>query len=270
MNIPTNTPLLSPPDDYCPPGCDQWFCIPEGLDAGKTMFYSDIQIGEAEPDYTLLFVHGNPENSYTYRHIREHLAKANKSLRLISPDHIGFGLSDQCDFEMAEMHHAENLLQLVRHLDLQRVFLVVHDWGGPIGIGALLNEPERVIGLCALNTSVLPMPSEGPTFRNYPFPWAPWYLTPNFIPDALWGGIAAALVPSDFNPKIVSEFLPAVIKGLWRYGRGEITSDQADYVWSEMFASKANARSSKQLVRQTASWGVGRPYTDKKHGLQDN
>lgn len=101
------------------------------------MFYSDIQISpdegeeeaEGEPDYTLLFVHGNPENSYTYRHIREHLAKPNKSLRLISPDHIGFGLSDQCDFEMAEMHHAENLAQLVRHLDLQRVFLVVHDWG---------------------------------------------------------------------------------------------------------------------------------------------
>lgn len=51
---------------------------------------------------------------------------------------------------------------------------------------------------------------------------------------------------------------------------GEITPDQADCVWSEMFASKANARSSKQLVRQTANWGVGRPYTDKKHGLQDN
>jgi len=270
LQVRSNSPMTSPPADYCPPDSDQWFTITEGYDAGKTMFYVDFQVGDQSPDATILFVHGNPENSYTYRHIRDHLAASGQSFRIVAPDNIGFGLSDQADYEMAEMHHAANLLQLVRHLNLQDIFLVVHDWGGPIGIGALLEEPERVRGLCALNTSVFPMPGEGPTYKNFPFPWAPWHLTPTFIPDSLWGGVAAAVVPSEFDPTKVSAFLPAISKGLWRYARGEFNANQPEYVWSQTFTSRANVRSSKQFVRQTANWGVGLPYTDKKHGLQDN
>lgn len=270
MDIRTNTPMRNPPEDYCPSGSEHWFTIVDGYDAGKTIFYADTQVGPHEPETTVLFVHGNPENTYTFRHIRDHLIRSGHSFRIVAPDHIGFGLSDQADYEMSEMHHASNLLQLVRHLNLNSVFLVVHDWGGPIGIGALLNDADRVNGLCVLNTSVFPMPSDSPTYKNYPFPWAPWHLTPYFIPDSLWGGVAAALVPGDFDPQKASGFLPAVSKGLWRYWRGEFTPEQPEYVWSSVFASKANVRSSKQFVRQTANWGVGLPYTDKKHGRQDN
>ena len=44
---------------------------------------------------------------------------------------------------MVDMHHAEDLLALVRQLDLRDVTLVVHDWGGPFGIGAFSQEPDR-------------------------------------------------------------------------------------------------------------------------------
>ncbi len=45
---------------------------------------------------------------------------------------------------MVEMRHARNLEQLITHLDLENATLVIHDWGGPIGIGSLIEFPERV------------------------------------------------------------------------------------------------------------------------------
>ena len=45
---------------------------------------------------------------------------------------------------MVDMHHTENLLALVRHLDLRDVTLVVHDWGGPIGIAGHFGRPDPV------------------------------------------------------------------------------------------------------------------------------
>jgi len=65
----SNTPLVNPPADYFPAGSARWFTIPEGLDKGKTLFYYDHIVGEGEPKATVVFVHGNPESSYTYRHI---------------------------------------------------------------------------------------------------------------------------------------------------------------------------------------------------------
>jgi pimeloyl-ACP methyl ester carboxylesterase len=78
----------------------------------------------------VVFVHGNPESSYPYRHVRDRLLQARACVRVIGVDHVAFGLSDQATFEMVDMHHARNLTQLVRHLDLRDVTLVVHDWGG--------------------------------------------------------------------------------------------------------------------------------------------
>ncbi len=72
------------------------------------------------------------------------------------------------------MHHANNLLQLVRYLDLQNVTLVIHDWGGPIGVGAFIREPQRVSNLIVLNTTIFPMLPDGPLYTNYPIRFLPW------------------------------------------------------------------------------------------------
>lgn len=269
LSIPTNSPLQRVPADYCPPGSARWFPLREGYDAGKTLFYTDHVSGHSKPEHTILMVHGNPECSYTFRHVRDHLLQSGASLRIVIPDHIGLGVSDQADFEMVDMHHAHNLWQLVKYLDLQRVILVVHDWGGPIGLGALLNEPERVQGLVALNTTVFPMPAEGFTYKNYPFPWLPWYLTPHLVPDALWGGVAAAVV-CHARPQSTAEFLALTTDWLTRHARQGIAPDTPEYVFSQMLRSKANARSSKRNVRQTPVWGHGYRYRDRRHGLQDN
>ncbi len=270
MNVATNSPLQDPPSDYCPAGSERWFAIPEGLDAGKTLFYSDhVTLPGGAPKTTVVFVHGNPECSYTYRTIRDALIGSGQPLRLVAMDHIGLGLSDQADFEMVDVHHAANLLQLVRHLDLQDVTLVVHDWGGPIGIGAMLQDPERVAALVVMNSTVFPMPSDGYTYTNFPFPWLPWHLTPKLIPDAAWGGLAAAVV-RNAHPQGTLTFLRTVATWLGRHARKNIAKGCPEYVFSQMLRSRANAKSSKRNVRQTPVWGHGYRYTDARHGAQDN
>ncbi len=270
MDVKSNSPLQDPPDDYCPPGSDCWFEIPEGRDAGKQLFYFDhlTKSGEA-PKATVLFVHGNPECSYTYRKIWQGLIESGESLRIVAMDHIGLGLSDQADFEMVDIHHAANVTQLVRHLDLQNVTLVVHDWGGPIGIGALIEDAERVSGLLLMNTTVFPIPSDGFTYTNYPFPWLPWYSTPQLIPNGFWGGMAAMVV-CNARPQGTLSFLAATIKWLTRHALNNIPRDQPEYVFSQMLRSTANAKSSKRNVRQTPVWGYGYRYQDARHGVQDN
>ncbi len=270
MHVKSNSPLQNPPADYSPLGSERWFEISEGLDAGKTLFYFDYLTRANEaPQTTVLFVHGNPECSYTYRKIRDALIASGQSLRIVAMDHIGFGLSDQADFEMVDMHHAAHVSQLVRHLDLQNITLVIHDWGGPIGVGAFINEPKRVGALLVLNTTVFPMPADGYTYKNYPFPWLPWYLTPNLIPDGLWGGVAAAVV-CHLHPQGTLSFLSTTAKWLGKHGRNNIGEDSPEYVFSQMARSSMNAKSSKRNVRQTPFWGHGYSYQDKRHGTQDN
>ncbi|MES1945245.1 alpha/beta hydrolase fold protein [Salinisphaera sp. PC39] len=267
--IPTDSPLRQVPADYCPPGAARWHTLAEGPEAGRTLFYYDCVVGDGPPEATVLFVHGNPECSYTYRHIRDALIAADRPLRLIAVDHLGFGLSDQARFEMVDFHHARHLAELVRHLDLDDVTLVIHDWGGPIGIGAFLDEPARVRHLLLMNTTVFPMPSEGYTYANWPIPWLPWCRTPSVVPDKLWGGVAAYVV-SHAEPQSRAAFLWGVLRYLGKHARHGFAPGTPEAVWSDQMRSVANARASKRHVRQTPVWGHGYRYRDPRHGPQDN
>ena len=108
---------------------------------------SYVDEGAGEP---ILFVHGTPVWSFLYRDL---IKEFSKSSRCISVDHLGFGLSDKSSpVKLTPQVHAENLNALIRDLNLTDITLVVHDFGGPIGLGALLDEPERVKRLVILNT----------------------------------------------------------------------------------------------------------------------
>ncbi len=265
----SNSPLQHPPADYFPQDSAHWFTLPEGVDTGKKLFYYDHVTGGGEPEATVVFVHGNPESSYTYRHIREPLIESGHSLRLVAMDHIGFGLSDQATFEMVDMHHADNLLQLVHHLDLTDVTLVVHHWGGPIGVGTFIQEPERVKNLLVMNTTVFPMPDDGLTYSNFPAPWLPWSKTPKLVPDALWGGVASYVV-SHGSPQGTFGFLANTGWYLLLHALHLIPKGSPEYVWSQALRTTPNARSSKRNVLQTPHWGHGYRYEDPLHGIQDN
>jgi len=99
----------------------------------------------------LLMCHGNPTWSYLYRHF---IAEYSSTYRCVVPDHIGFGRSSKPntleDYTLSG--HIDNLTQLVDHLDLNNVFIVGQDWGGPMSLGWAARNKERVGGLVILNT----------------------------------------------------------------------------------------------------------------------
>ena len=269
-SIPSNTPVRSVPSDYYPQGCGFWYELSEGLDAGKKMFYRDSNHGTGTPESTIVFVHGNPECSYTYRNVIEHLINsAKKPFRIIAMDHIGFGLSDQASYEMVCMDHANNLLQLVGYLDLKNVTFIIHDWGGPIGIGAFLKVPERVSNLIILNSTVFPMPKIGITYKSWPenFKWA---RGPRVIPNNLWGSFASYVI--FLNQIDAQEFvdnMPILLATAKETGRLVENENIAQIIFREQFQSEANVKSSKRLVLQTPKWGYGNIYKEPTLGERD-
>jgi cis-3-alkyl-4-acyloxetan-2-one decarboxylase len=116
---------------------------------------------DAQP---LLFIHGNPTWSYLWR--RQIADLSEQGHRCVAFDHMGFGRSDKPP-HMAVYSlkaHVDNALALIDRLDLRDVVLVAHDWGGPIGLGALLERRERLRAVVLMNTWAWELPSFLPPF----------------------------------------------------------------------------------------------------------
>ena len=121
---------------------------------GVQMHYVDEGPRDGE---VVLFAHGNPTWSFLWRHLVRALRGR---YRCIALDHIGCGLSDKPqEYPYRLAQHVENLERLAQHLALERATLVVHDWGGPIGLGYAGRHPEHVARLVILNTAAFPGPA---------------------------------------------------------------------------------------------------------------
>ncbi|MDM8520701.1 alpha/beta fold hydrolase [Anaerolineales bacterium HSG6] len=109
-------------------------------------------LDEGPPDgQPVVMVHGNPTWSYYYRTLIPYLSDR---YRIIVPDHIGCGLSDKPqDYSYTLEQHIQNLTQLLAHLKLTDINLVVHDWGGAIGMGYATRHPETMSHFVIFNTA---------------------------------------------------------------------------------------------------------------------
>jgi cis-3-alkyl-4-acyloxetan-2-one decarboxylase len=114
-----------------------------------------VEQGSGAP---VLMLHGNPTWSYLYRRFLPPVAEA--GFRAIAVDHMGFGRSDRPPgHERYRLRaHVDNLLAFIRALDLRDVTLVMQDWGGPIGFGAAVEEPDRISRLVVMNTWLMVLP----------------------------------------------------------------------------------------------------------------
>ncbi|MFO0652614.1 MAG: alpha/beta fold hydrolase [Polyangiales bacterium] len=97
----------------------------------------------------VLLVHGTPSWSFEFRDV---VTRLRATHRCVAPDHLGFGLSDKHTRALRVADHARRLRELVTRLDLRDLTLVVHDFGGPIGLPVALDLPERVARVVVLNT----------------------------------------------------------------------------------------------------------------------
>jgi haloalkane dehalogenase len=122
--------------------------------AGLRQHYVDEGLGAP-----VVMLHGNPTWSFMYRAL---IADLRTSYRVIAPDHIGCGLSDKPD----DTRYAYTLDQRVRDVSAllegagvtRDITLVVHDWGGLIGLAWAVRYAERVKRLVIFNTAAFPIP----------------------------------------------------------------------------------------------------------------
>ncbi|OGS39892.1 MAG: hypothetical protein A2506_06765 [Elusimicrobia bacterium RIFOXYD12_FULL_66_9] len=123
---------------------------------GYAMHYLDEGRGE-----TVLMVHGNPTWSFYFRELVKALSPTH---RCIVPDHVGMGLSDRVGEERYHFTLASRVADLEKLMDhvapTGSVTLIVHDWGGMIGMAWAVRHPERIKAIVAFNTSCFKLPSD--------------------------------------------------------------------------------------------------------------
>ena len=112
-----------------------------------------LDVGDGPP---IVLLHGEPAWSFIWRKVIPPLVEA--GYRCIAPDHAGCGRSDKprdIDWYTLE-RHVKLTGSLLVDLDLRDVSLVVHDWGGPIGLTLMLAQPERIARAVVLDTVLDP------------------------------------------------------------------------------------------------------------------
>lgn len=125
---------------------------------GHTLSYLDEGSGPA-----IVMLHGNPTWSFYYRKLVRSLRS---EFRVIVPDHMGCGLSAKPqDYPYTLATHIDNLTALIDHLGLTELSLMVHDWGGAIGMGFAGRHPEMIRSLVITNTAA---------FTSDRIPWRIW------------------------------------------------------------------------------------------------
>lgn len=136
---------------------------------GLRMHYIDEGQGEV-----FLALHGEPTWSYLYRKF----IPALEGYRFIAPDMIGFGKSDKLlnwqdySFEL----HLRSLEHLIDTLKLDKINLIVQDWGGLLGLSLLGQHPERFKCVFILNTFL-------PKGKSLPIAFRLWQLYSRYHPS---------------------------------------------------------------------------------------
>ncbi|MEV0258999.1 haloalkane dehalogenase [Streptomyces sp. NPDC050732] len=128
--------------------------MPEIAVLDSTMYYQDHgpeDRGRGEP--VVVFLHGNPTSSYLWRSV---IPQVSSRWRCLAPDLIGMGRSGKPDIGYRFTDHARYLDAWFDTLGLDRVVLVVHDWGGALGFDWAARHPGRVTAAVFMETVIRP------------------------------------------------------------------------------------------------------------------
>ena len=118
--------------------------------------YHYIEAGEGDP---VVMIHGNPSWSFYFRVLIQRLSPA---YHCLAPDHIGMGYSDKPGDAAYNYTLPQRVKDLEEFLEAkginQNITLIVHDWGGAIGMSYARRHPEAIKKLVILNTSAFHIP----------------------------------------------------------------------------------------------------------------
>jgi haloalkane dehalogenase len=213
------------------------------------LHYVDVGNGR-----TIVLVHGTPTWSFLYRRLIDDLSDDH---RVIAPDLLGFGLSDKPQTEaVAPQKQAEHLRALLDHLDLGRFTIVVHDFGGPIGLAYALDHPDRVDLLVLFNTWMWPQTDAATTWasRFFGTRLGRWiYTNWNFSPDVM----LPALTNQELAPEIHAHYqapfpTPDTRHAPWVFARDLVGAN-------DWYASLWKRRDALRSIPALLLWGEQDP-----------
>ena len=117
------------------------------IDVGKSMHL--MEKGQGKP---IVMVHGNPMWGYLYKKVLDGL---DNSRKYIIPDLIGFGFSEKITLHEHSLEaHSNWMAKFFKSIKEERIGLVVHDWGGMIGIAGAMKAGKKIDGLVVMNTAI--------------------------------------------------------------------------------------------------------------------
>ena len=161
-----------------------------------------IEKGEGDP---VLFLHGNPTSSYLWRNIIPHVSPYGRCIAL---DLIGMGKSDRPDIEYSFFDHIGYIEGFIEKMGLQKITLVIHDWGSGIGFHYAMRHESNVKGLAFMESFVNPLtwdrfpPPKQEMFRKFRTPEVGWDLIVNqnfFVEKVLPGSVVRGLTEEEHN-----------------------------------------------------------------------
>ncbi len=121
--------------------------------------YHYVDEGRGEP---VVMVHGNPTWSFFFRRL---IMALSTDFRVIAPDHMGCGLSAKPSRERYDYRLSSRVADfgaLMDRLDLDRITLLVHDWGGMIAMAWAVDNAPRIARLIITNTAAFFPPGNKP------------------------------------------------------------------------------------------------------------
>ncbi|NOT74287.1 MAG: alpha/beta fold hydrolase [Cyclobacteriaceae bacterium] len=224
---------------------------------GQQLHYIDEGQGDV-----LLFVHGTPSWSFDFRNV---IKKLKSSYRCIAIDHIGFGLSDKPeDYDYSTVNHSKTLEKFITDMNLQNMTLVVHDFGGPIGLNAAIHHAERIKSMVVLN-SWLWSNTTDPDFIAFskilkspllPFLYRYLNFSPKFVLPQSFGD-------HKLSGKLKKQYTQAFANKTERNGALAFAKSLLnDQDWFESLWSKRQAISSKPTL---FIWGMKDPVVKPKY-----
>lgn len=132
-------------------------------------------VDEGNGEEIFLLLHGEPTWGYLFR---SQIASWSQYARVVAVDHMGFGKSEApLDRTYWLQDHVDNLEALVLDLDLSSITLIMHDFGGPVGMGLAARHPDRIKRIISINAPVpLGQPDliERVTANAAISPWFQW------------------------------------------------------------------------------------------------
>lgn len=218
-------------------------------------------IDEGEGD-VLLFVHGTPSWSFDFRNVIKQLRG---SYRCVAIDHIGFGLSDKPEhYDYSTINHSRTLEQFIRLQNLESITLVLHDFGGPIGLNYAINHAGNVRGLVVLNSWLWSAEGEPDFVRMkkilqsplLPFLYRYLNFSPRFILPKSYGD-------SKLSAEMLKQYTSPFADRTQRNGAlAFATSLLQDQQWFEQLWNKRDGVSTKPTL---FVWGMKDPVIPPKY-----